>query len=63
MTYLGQIEVKTDLQGNASPSPFSFGVNGDLSGKYITATATNKKTGDTSEFSNAKFVQGIGPGP
>jgi trimeric autotransporter adhesin len=41
-TYLGQIEVKTDRQGNASPSPFRFGVNGDLSGQYITATATNK---------------------
>jgi hypothetical protein len=62
-TFLGQIEVKTDLQGNASPSPFSFGANGDLSGKYITATATNKKTGDTSEFSNAEVVQVIGPGP
>jgi hypothetical protein len=60
--YLGQIEVKTDRQGNASPSPFSFGVNGDLSGQYITATATNKKTGDTSEFSEAERVQGIGPG-
>lgn len=62
-TYLGQIEVKTDLQGNASPSPFNFGVDRDLSGQYITATATNKKTGDTSEFSNALVVTGIGPRP
>src|SRR5215216_2579965 len=62
-TFLGQIEVKTDRQGNASPSPFSFVVNGDLSNQVITATATNKKTGDTSEFSEAERVQGIVIGP
>src|SRR5215217_5514 len=62
-TFLGQIEVKTDRQGNASPSPFSFGVNRDLSNQVITATATNKKTGDTSEFSEAERVQGIVIGP
>lgn len=56
-TFLGQIEVKTDRQGNASPSPFTFGVDEDLSNQVITATATNKKTGDTSEFSEAEPVQ------
>jgi CSLREA domain-containing protein len=53
-TFLGQIEKKTDKEGNTGP--FTFSVSGDLSNQYVTATATNKKTGDTSEFSNAKVV-------
>ena len=62
-TFLGQIQVKTDRQGNVSPSPFAFGINGDFSNRVVTATATNKRTGDTSEFSEAEPVQGIVIGP
>lgn len=53
-TFLGQIEKKTDRQGDTGP--FTFSVSRDLSNQYVTATATNKKTGDTSEFSNAQAV-------
>jgi hypothetical protein len=62
-TFLGQIQVKTDRQGNASPSPFTLSVNEDLSNQVITAAATNKRTGDTSEFSEAEPVQGLVIGP
>jgi hypothetical protein len=66
-TFLGEIQVKTDRNGvardaNGAPE-FSFTVNQDLTGQYVTATATNKKTGDTSEFSEAERVKEpvIGP--
>ncbi len=50
---LYQLDVKTNRRGSRS---FSFPVIGDLQGKFITATATNDLTGDTSEFSEAKQV-------
>jgi len=53
-TYLGQTQVTTDRQGNAS---FGFAPAQPVSvGRYITATATNTKTGGTSEFSQARVV-------
>jgi hypothetical protein len=54
MTFLGQIQVRTDLQGKA---PFSVSYQEVSKGEYITATATRNRTGDTSEFSNAKLVE------
>ncbi len=60
-TLIGQMEVKTDRRGMA---PFSFAPSQTVpEGRFITATATNKATGDTSEFSAAKRVEGpvIGP--
>src|SRR5215210_5066545 len=54
-TFLGQIEKKTDRQGKAS---FSFAPFPKVPvGQFVTATATNKKTGDTSEFSKARVVE------
>jgi hypothetical protein len=53
--------VKTDRQGNAS---FGFAPAQEIpEGEFITATAINKKTGDISEFSEARIVEGpvIGP--
>src|SRR5262249_23980276 len=47
--YLGSVDVHTDASGNSSP--FSFDFNGDLTGQYITATATGIE--GTSEFSRA----------
>jgi hypothetical protein len=60
-TFLGQVEVKTDRQGNALD--FGFQVSQDVAseGEYITATATNKATGDTSEFSEARVVEPAEP--
>ncbi len=49
-TFLGQRTVKTNKKGKAS---FTATANQDLSGQFITATATNGATGDTSEFSQA----------
>ncbi len=50
-TYLGQISVMTDPDGDAS---FSFVAPGDLRGRFFTATATDPD-GNTSEF--ARDVQ------
>jgi CSLREA domain-containing protein len=52
-TFLKQSTIKTDNKGKAS---FTLIAGGDLSGQQVTATATNKSTGDTSEFSGAKVV-------
>ncbi len=50
-TLLGTLPVTTDSSGNAS---ISLNLPGGLpAGAWITATATNQTTGDTSEFSNA----------
>lgn len=50
-TFLGEIQVKTSRKGNKN---FSAPVSAPPIGEnVITATATNKSTGDTSEFSNA----------
>jgi hypothetical protein len=57
-TFLDEIQLKTDKQGNAS---FDFATGAVLEGEYITATATNKKTGDTSEFSEAEPVETAPP--
>jgi hypothetical protein len=44
----------TDRRGN---TPFGFTPAQKVSvGRLVTATATNKKTGDTSEFSEARVV-------
>ena len=53
--FLGQTQVSTDGQGNAS---FSFAPPRKVSeGQFVTATATERATGDTSEFSRAKVVE------
>ena len=61
-TFLGQIQVKTDRKGVARDadgnSPFGFApIQKIPKDQFITATATNKKTGDTSEFSRARVVE------
>jgi len=59
-TFIGQIQVTTDRQGNAS---FGFAPFQKVNvGQFITATATRKATGDTSEFSGARVVQDLEPG-
>ena len=47
-TYLGSVNTTTDATGKGS---FSLNVLGTLVGQFVTATATNTATGDTSEFS------------
>ena len=55
-TFLGQKQVRTNRQGNTGT--FSFAPAQKVSvGEFITATATNKRTGDTSEFSQARVVE------
>lgn len=51
------IATKTDRQGNASFG-FEVGQGAVSEGEYVTATATNKATGDTSELSEAERVVG-----
>jgi trimeric autotransporter adhesin len=60
-TFLGQIQVQTDRQGNTGTFGFSPLQKVPV-GQFITATATNKKTGDTSEFSQARVVEEPGVG-
>jgi hypothetical protein len=48
--HLGSSTVTTDAGGTAA---FAFTAAGNFSGQYITATATDRTTGDTSEFSLA----------
>jgi len=57
-TFLKAIQVTTNINGNRS---FSFTTDrGAVSeGQFITATATRNSTGDTSEFSKARVVQGL----
>jgi parallel beta-helix repeat protein len=57
-TFLHQMQVKTDRQGNALDFGFEVSQAVVSEGDYITATATNKATGDTSEFSEARVVEG-----
>ncbi|KAM3091542.1 DUF4347 domain-containing protein, partial [Phormidesmis sp. 146-35] len=52
-TYLGFSDVTTDASGNAI---ITFSATGALTGKFISATATDIATGDTSEFSTARVV-------
>gem|GEM_PF-5919863 len=49
--YAGSQDVTTDAAGNAS---FSFALTGTFTGQVFTVTATNKATGDTSEFAQDK---------
>jgi hypothetical protein len=59
-TFIGQRQVTTNRQGDAS---FNFAPFQKVpTGQFITATATNKKTGDTSEFSGANDVDDLGGG-
>jgi CSLREA domain-containing protein len=61
-TFIGQTQVTTNRQGNAS---FDFAPFQTVSvGQFITATATRESTGDTSEFSRARVVKepDIAPG-
>jgi hypothetical protein len=51
--YLGGTSVTTDGTGKAG---FTFTAAGDLAGQYITTTATDAQTGDTSEFSLAMLA-------
>ena len=54
-TFIGQVQVTTNRRGNAS---FSFAPAQTVPvGQFITATATRKDTGDTSEFSQARVVE------
>jgi CSLREA domain-containing protein len=53
-TFLGQDTVTTNRNGNAT---FGFSTSAASVGDFITATATSKSTGDTSEFSKAKLVE------
>jgi len=59
-TSLGEVRVTTNRQGKVS---FGFFTNAVSEGDFITATVTRNSTGDTSEFSEARIVQGpvIGP--
>ena len=60
-TFIGQTQVTTNRQGKAS---FGFSPAAKVPvGDFITATATRKDTGDTSEFSRARIVEEpvIGP--
>ena len=53
-SFLGETQVETDAIGNAS---FTFAPAQKVPvGQFITATATNDTTGDTSEFSQANDV-------
>jgi|SRR5215210_3518996 len=52
MEFMGQENVKTNRDGIGS---FTF-PTGDITGMFVTATATRVSTGDTSEFSAAKKV-------
>ena len=55
--FLGQKSVTTNDSGNAS---FTFQSRKKVpNGQVVTATATNKSTGDTSEFSKACTVPGV----
>jgi trimeric autotransporter adhesin len=57
-TFLGQIQVSTNRQGHAESGDSPFGPAQVVPvGAFVTATATNKATGDTSEFSNARLVE------
>jgi trimeric autotransporter adhesin len=56
-TFLGQKSVITNDGGDAS---FTFQTRKKVpTGQVVTATATNKSTGDTSEFSKACMVPGV----
>jgi CSLREA domain-containing protein len=55
--YLGSTTVTTDANGDGS---FSYNASGNLTGQYISATATAAATGDTSEFSaDVQVVSGL----
>jgi trimeric autotransporter adhesin len=62
-TFLGQTQVTTNGQGNTGLFGFAPFQKVPV-GQFITATATRKDTGDTSEFSKARVVEepGIGGG-
>lgn len=52
--YVGAINVTTDASGNAAFDN-TFAYNAPIN-SYVSSTATDLTTGDTSEFSNAKLV-------
>src|SRR5262249_48644752 len=49
--YLGATTVSTDASGGVT---FEFRVSSSPTGQFVTATATDTVTGDTSEFSQTK---------
>jgi CSLREA domain-containing protein len=56
-TFLGQKSVRTNSSGDAT---FTFQTRKKVpNGQVVTATATDKSTGDTSEFSKACTVPGV----
>lgn len=59
-TYLGSTDVSADADGNAYFSADLIGVS-VLTGHYISATATNLATGNTSEFSQPAVSVGDAP--
>ena len=56
-TFLGEIEVTTNTRGDTGAFAFTTNRGAASVGQFITATATNDATGDTSEFSEAKPVE------
>jgi CSLREA domain-containing protein len=60
-TLIGSTTLTTDANGNAGFSSLVLTGTGDLQGQFITATAMNDSTGDTSEFSYCALVPTSGP--
>jgi CSLREA domain-containing protein len=58
-TFLGEIQVTTNSRGDTGTFAFTTNRGAAPVGQFITATATNDATGDTSEFSEAKPVESV----
>jgi CSLREA domain-containing protein len=58
-TFLGEIQVTTNTRGDTGTFAFTTSQGAAPVGQFITATATNVATGDTSEFSEAKPVESV----
>jgi hypothetical protein len=55
--YLGSVSLNTDTNGSGA---FSFAATGGWAGQFITTTATDTQSGDTSEFSSV-FLPTVPP--
>ena len=56
-TFLGERQVTTNERGETGAFTFTTNRGAAPVGRFITATATNDATGDTSEFSGARVVE------
>lgn len=56
-TFLGEVQASTNASGDTGTFVFNTNRGAAPVGQYITATATNNATGDTSEFSGAVRVE------